>query len=211
MSQLTLNNVSARQTPASGKVVLHASTDSKSILKVVGDDGNTGVNLVTHWCSNQSGAFQLANSANAQSPFVAANDVITLPGSTTYLIWGLIQITGMGATTRTTALEFDAGTCTFTSISYFGEIYTGAAQTIITASGQKHCIAATAQVLNATVATAAATIRWEGLVRINAGGTFIPQVKFSADPTGTILCSVDSFSMVMPIGTNVTAAVGSWA
>ena len=169
------------------------------------------VNAGIIFTSNQSGSFTMANSSSAQSPFAAANDVLTVPASTTYIMEGLVQITGMGATTRTTALEFDAGTATLTSISYLGEIWTGAATTIPTATGQKHCVAATAQVLNATVATAAATIRWQGLVRINAAGTFIPQVKFSADPTGTIVCSVDSYCTLIPLGSKTVASVGNWA
>lgn len=171
---------------------------------------NRAVDAVIHFTSNVAD-FGLANSSSAQSPFEAARDVITLPASTSYIMEGLVQITGMGGTTRTTALEFDAGSATLTAISYFATIYTGAAQTITTTFGVKHSIAATAQVLNATVATAAATIWWKGIVRINAAGTFIPQIKFSADPTGTILCEQDSFFQMTPIGSNTVGSVGNWA
>lgn len=154
--------------------------------------------------------FTLANTANAQSPFEAARDVLTVAGNTTYIMRGLYQITAMGGTTRTTALEFDGGNCTFTSISYYALIQTGAAQTLGTAISIKHSIAATAQILNATVTTAACTIWFEGLVRINGAGTFIPQIKWSADPTGTPVCNKDSFIMLIPVGIKTVGSIGNW-
>jgi hypothetical protein len=172
--------------------------------------GNRAVDAIVHFTSNVAD-FTMANSNAAQSPFEAARDVMTVPGSMTYEMEGLLQITGMGGTTRTTALEFDAGGCSLTSISYFAQIWTGAANAIPSASGQIHAVAATAQVMNATVATAAATIKIKGIVRINAGGTFIPQVKFSADPTGTIKCLKDSYFKLTPLGSNTVGSVGNWA
>lgn len=203
------NNVSTPSAPAAGKVSIYANTDK--YFHTINENGQDAINLIAFFTSNQSGDFTMANSTAAQSPFAAANDVVTLPAATTYLMEGLIQITGMGATTRTTALEFDSGSATLTSISYFGEIWGGAANSIPSSAGQIHGIAATAQVLNTTIATAAATIRVKGLVRINAAGTFIPQVKFSADPTGTIVCKKDSYFLMTPLGSNTVASIGSWA
>lgn len=204
------NNVSAPSAPAANKLALYSNTDK--YVHTINEAGYDHIQMQAFFTSNQSGDFTMANSANAQSPFLAANDVITLPASTTYLMEGFVVITGMGGTTRTTALEFDAGTCSLTSIMYEGVIATGAANTIYTvAPTGLTAVAATAQVLNATVATAAATLRWKGLVRINAAGTFIPQVKFSADPTGTILCKKESFFLMIPLGTNTVASIGSWA
>ena len=206
--ELLLNNVAAPSTPAAGKIALTANTDK--YIHTKNESGHDAIQLQSFFASNVAD-FTLANSASAQSPFAAANDVVTLPSSTTYWFHLLVQITGMGGTTRTTALEFDAGTATLTSISYLAEIVTGAAQGIASASGTKHCITAAANILNATVATAAATIRAHGLVRINAGGTFIPQIKFSADPTGTIISEQDSHFILIPFGSNTVASVGSWA
>lgn len=204
------NNVSAPSPiPAAGKQALYGNSDK--YLHHMNEAGYDHISLEAFFTSNQSGDFTLANSASAQSPFLAANDVLTVPASTTYLFELLLQITGMGATTRTTALEFDAGTCSLTSIRYFAEIFTGAANSIPSATGQLDAVAATAQILNATVATAAATIRARGIVRINAAGTFIPQIKFSADPTGTILCKKESFLLMTPLGSNTVASVGPWA
>lgn len=203
-----LNTVSTPSTPATGKAALYANTDK--FLHFLNENGQDYINNVSFFASNVAD-FTMANSASAQSPFAAAVDTLTVPGATTYAFEMLLQITGMGATTRTTAIEFDAGTATLTSISYFAEIFTGAANTIPTATGQIHAVAATAQIVNATVATAAATIRVKGIVRFNAAGTFIPQIKFSADPTGTILCKKDSFILLTPLGSNTVPSVGPWA
>lgn len=203
------NNVSTPSTPAAGKMSLYANTDK--YFHFVNEDGRDHINLGAFFTTNVAD-FTLANSASAQSPFEAARDVVTVPGSTTYLFELLLQITGMGATTRTTALEFDAGTASLTSIMYEAMIATGAANTIYTVAPTGiQAVVATAVVMNATVATAAAMIRARGIVRINAGGTFIPQIKFSADPTGTILCKKDSFFLMTPLGSNTVGSVGSWA
>jgi hypothetical protein len=202
---LILGNTSLDTTPVAGKTEYDGTVFYNTPVT-----SNRGVSLATHFTSNVAD-FTLANSANAQSPFEAARDVITLPAGTTYEFELLLQITGMGGTTRTTALEFDSGTCTLTSISYHAEIYTGAANTITTTFGTIHAVAATAQVINATVTTAAATIKAKGIVRISAGGTFIPQIKFSADPTGTILCKKDSYFKLTPLGTNAVGSCGNWA
>lgn len=206
--EILLNNVVAPNTPATGKVALTSNTDK--YLHTKNADGLDAIQLQSFFTTNVAD-FTLANSASAQSPFEAARDVLTVPSSTTYRFELLLQIVAMGATTRTTALEFDAGTASLTSISYFAEIATGAAVTIASARDSKHSTAATAQVINATVATAAATIKAQGIVRINAGGTFIPQIKFSADPTGTILSKADSYFLMIPLGSNTVGSVGSWA
>lgn len=207
--EIILNNVASPSTPASGKIAVYANTDKYMHLKNEG--GQDALQLQAFFNTNVAD-FTMANSASAQSPFAAAVDTVTLPASTTYIMEGLITITGMGATTRTTALEFDAGTATLTSIYYEGLIATGAANTIYTVAPTGiTAVAATAQIMNSTVATAACTIRWKGLVRINGAGTLIPQIKWSADPTGTILCKKDSFFTLIPLGTNTVASVGSWA
>lgn len=201
-------NTATPTTPASGKQIMYGNTDKYP--HNINEAGIDHIQLGAVFTSNVAD-FTLANSSSAQSPFEAARDVFTVAGSTTYKFELLVQITGMGGTTRTTALEFDAGTATLTSISYFGVIWPGAAQTITTTVSAKHCIAATAQVLDATRTTAAATIKAEGFVRINAAGTFIPQIKFSADPTGTIISEQDSYFLMYPLGSNTVGSVGSLA
>lgn len=209
--ELKLNNVAApTPAPAASKQLVYGNTDK--YLHSINEAGYDHIQMAAFFSSNQAGDFTLANSNAAQSPFAAANDVITLPGATTYLFELFVQLAGMGGTTRTTALEFDAGTASLTSICYDATIATGAANAIYTVNPTGiTAIVATAVVMNATVATAAAIIRARGIVRINVAGTFIPQIKFSADPTGTLLSKKESFFLMTPLGTNTVASIGSWA
>jgi hypothetical protein len=39
----------------------------------------------------------------------------------------------------------------------------------------------------------------------------VPQFKFSADPTGTILVKKDSYMLLTPVGSNTVAFVGNWS
>ena len=168
--------------------------------------GFPGVVTREQFTSN-TGTVSFPNNASANSPFAAANDTFTLQAATTYFFEGLYHLTGMGATTRTTATLF-GGTATLTSIAYRALIHTGAANALGTTQSTKTCVTATANVLNATVTTAAEAIEVRGIVRVNAGGTFIPQIQHSADPTGTILAQTNCYFRIYPVATNVTAFVG---
>jgi hypothetical protein len=50
-----------------------------------------------------------------------------------------------------------------------------------------------------------------GIIRTNAAGTFIPQFRFSADPTGTITLFRNSFFFLTRLGTSTDTDRGSWA
>ena len=168
--------------------------------------GFPGVVTREQFTSN-TGTVSFPNNASANSPFAAANDTFTLQAATTYFFEGLYHLTGMGATTRTTATLF-GGTATLTSIAYRALIHTGAANALGTTQSTKTCVNATANVLNATVTTAAEAIEVRGIVRVNAGGTFIPQIQHSADPTGTILAQTNCYFRIYPVATNATVFVG---
>ena len=168
--------------------------------------GFPGVVTREQFTSN-TGTVSFPNNASANSPFAAANDTFTLQAATTYFFEGFYHLTGMGATTRTTATLF-GGTATLISIAYRALIHTGAANALGTAQSTKTCVTATANVLNATVTTAAEAIEVRGIVRVNAGGTFIPQIQHSADPTGTILVQTNCYFRIYPVASNVTAFVG---
>lgn len=148
------------------------------------------------------------NITTAQSIFQAANDTLTLAASTTYRFRARLGF-NTGATTHTTAFGF-GGTATFTSVDYISQATSSAANTLATPQMRRVATAA-ASVLTAT-STAVTTDIWiEGIVRVNGAGTVIPQVTFSAGPTGTCETAVNSFIELEPIGSNTVAAVGNWA
>lgn len=159
----------------------------------------------------QGSAVALTNNiTTAQSLFASANDALTALAATTYRFKGKFFV-NTGTTTHTTAFGF-GGTATATSIRYQAKLWSGTSGTInTTAPSVVDHNALTAKVLNATSGAAFTLIEVEGIVRVNAGGTLIPQITFSAGPTGTCEVAVDSFMELAPIGTNTVAAVGAWA
>lgn len=162
------------------------------------------------WARNTAD-FTLSTVNTAQRWLQAANDTLTLPGgNTTYEFELLYAAEGLGGTTRTTGMLF-GGTATIGSIRYQAMIQTGAANALGTTQSTKMCAAATNQVLNATAATAAEWIRAWGLITITTTGTLIPQIQWSANPTGTPVCKQNSYFRIRPIGADSAAAIGNWA
>jgi hypothetical protein len=139
----------------------------------------------------------LSNSNTAQNVF-GASGVFNVQAGTTYTFEAYYSLT-TGTTTHTTATLF-AGTATITNIMYDAVIYSGAANALVTSVTQTNTTVATAKVLNATSNAAGTWIYLRGTVRINAGGTFIPQIQFSANPTGTNQTNVNSFFIMYPFG-----------
>lgn len=157
----------------------------------------------------QGSAVSLSNSStSAQNIFAAANDTLTVVASTTYRFRARLLF-NTGTTTHTTAFGL-GGTATFTSIAYTSHATSSAADTLATPQ-TRHVATASAAVLTATSVAATTNIVIEGVMRINAAGTIIPQVTFSAGPTGTCETAIDSYFEIEPIGSNTVAAVGPWA
>jgi hypothetical protein len=55
------------------------------------------------------------------------------------------------------------------------------------------------------------TIVVKGMVSINAGGTFIPQFKYSAAPGGAPTMLKNTYFRMRKLGTNVSDHNGTWA
>jgi hypothetical protein len=167
-----------------------------------------GVALTEQFVINSSDT-TLTNGTGAQSIFAAANDTLTVLGSTTYEFEAQYYLT-TGATTHTTATLF-GGTATLTSIGYMAELWSVTDGTISTTAPSILRVAVgTSTVLNATSTATGTMIRLNGIVRVNAAGTFIPQIAFSADPTGTLLGKTNSYFRLRPLGTNTVTNIGPW-
>lgn len=159
--------------------------------------------------SMPTSAVTLSNSVTtAQALFPAASDALTVTAATTYLFEAMLDI-GTGTVSHTKAVGF-GGTATFTSIKYLSTLFSGAANTIATTVSNLDVAAATATVLNAASTDATAKIFLRGIFRINAGGTIIPQITFSAGPGGTCELKANSFFRAMPIGSNAATFIGNW-
>ena len=155
--------------------------------------------------------FTLSASSGVQNCLTAANDTLTVAANTTYFFQGQ-YIINTGATTHTTALAFAlAGSASVTSFEYTATTWSAAANTISTTPSLTHVSGVASKVINATSTAVYTIIKFQGVARMNAGGTIAPQINFSANPTGTNLMKVGSYITFYPVGSGSVAAVGQWA
>jgi len=52
-------------------------------------------------------------------------------------------------------------------------------------------------------------IKFEGIMRVNAAGSVVPQITFSAAPGGTNTLEIGSYLRFYPIGSNTIDSVGT--
>lgn len=149
-----------------------------------------------------------ANSSSAQPWFPTAGG-LTVPGASSFWMDGILKLS-TGATTHTTAIAF-GGTATLTDIQGYATVHRAAADTISSTFSGIPFTSASAAVADVTGTQVATLMRVQGFVRFNAAGTFIPQFKFSADPTGTITAKKGTYFRLTPFGDNTTVSAGSWA
>lgn len=153
------------------------------------------------------------DSASAQKVFNSpTNGAITLDGSTTYMFEGVYYITrALGSNSHTLSTLFALGG-TMTSITYTADTTSTTGNTL----GAVSRIYGTG--VGATVVTAASTSTTEnitvvlkGVMRTNAGGTFTPQIQYSAAPGGAPTVLKNSYFRVVPLGNSTVASVGNWS
>lgn len=151
------------------------------------------------------------NVATAQ-PWFPTQGAVTVTGDTLYYMEGHLYTTrAAGAVSHTTSLLF-AGTATLTSISYVAKAQVGDTDALLPLSRVVSRVA-TATVVKAasTSTTEAISIDLEGFVRINAGGTFIPQFIYSAAPGGAPTIKANSGFRLTPIGSGSFVSSGAWS
>jgi hypothetical protein len=159
--------------------------------------------------------YTLTDTATAQKVFNSStNGAVTLDAATTYQLDALYLLTNTGTTSHTWGTLF-AGAATLTSIAYRAAAHTSTGNTL-TAVSEIYATAATELVVTAasTSATENVIIKIDGTVRVNAAGTFIPQIKASAAPSGGVQTMLaNSYIRLRPIGSNTVAIVpaGSWS
>lgn len=125
------------------------------------------------------------SNSNSAQPWFPTNGGVTVESGAMYWFRGQLRLTrSAGTTSHTTDLLF-GGTATITSIGYMLGAKEGDAATISDWDWRWGTVATALNVKAAsTSATENAVFRVEGFVKINAGGTFIPQFKYSAAPGG---------------------------
>lgn len=155
--------------------------------------------------------YTLSNVNTAQKAFnCSTNGSVTLAASTSYYFEAQYLITNTGTTSHTWGVLL-GGAATFTSVAYEARAHTSTGN-VLTATSDIYSTAATILVVTAasTSATENVTIGLTGIMRVNAGGTVIPQVQLSA-ATGTAATMLaNSYFKLYPIGSNTVATVGNW-
>jgi hypothetical protein len=149
---------------------------------------------------------------NTAQPWFPTQGAVTVQAQTTYYCTGLLHTTrAAGTTSHTTSLLF-GGTATITSIKGIARVNSGDVASNAALNSTLIDVA-TAVVVKAasTSATEVIHLQWEGIVRINAAGTFIPQFQYSAAPGGAPTIKANSFWRMEPLGTNTLATWGTWA
>jgi hypothetical protein len=154
-----------------------------------------------------SGNFNLATTSGVQSAFPTTGDVWTLESSTSYFFEGLYNISH-STTTCTLAMAFAlGGGVTITSMRYYAISHIGAANATATASNSTIVDRVASTVVSIT-STANFSVIFQGIIRMNAGGTVTPQINFSANTTSPVMLA-DSYIRFTPIGSNTVAIIGN--
>jgi hypothetical protein len=149
---------------------------------------------------------------NTAQPWFPTAGGVTVEGDTTYFFRGFLWTTrSAGSSSHTTGVLF-GGTATLTAIGYAAWAKTGDANDLQSWSGF-WASAATTLVVKASSAstTENVLIRVEGMVRINASGTLIPQFIYSSAPGGAPTIKRESYFMLQKLGAGAVASQGSWA
>lgn len=156
-----------------------------------------------------SGTRALLDNATAQSIFGVG---LTVAAATTYEIEMFFGVSTTGATSNSLGISF-GGTATLTSIGYQASVGQNATSLGNGAIPVQYYVqVATNSTITAAIATASYRNVWvKGLVRVNASGTFIPQLTYSAITGAAPSVAANSYIKMTPIGSNTVTNIGAWA
>ena len=149
---------------------------------------------------------------NTAQPWFPAAGAVTVTANRTYRIRGLLHMSrSAGTTSHTTGLSF-GGTATLTSLRYLARVKVGDVATNAALNATLIAVATNTTVKAASVSASENIVaEVEGTVRVNAGGTFIPQFQFSAVPGGAPTIQPNTFFELTDIGTGAVVTAGTWA
>ena len=154
-----------------------------------------------------SGDFNLSTNSGVQAAFPTTGDVWTLAATTSYFVEGQYRITH-STTACTVAIAFAAGgSLTITSMMLSVQSCVGADNTTATASNMTHMSQLASTVVTIS-STANFTITFQGIIRVNVGGTITPQVNWSTATTAPVM-KADSYIKFIPFGSNTATLLGN--
>ena len=156
-----------------------------------------------------SAAYTLTNGTGAQAVFNTGMRTITLQAATTYMFEGQYLIT-TGTTTHTTTMSFVLTTATMTNCNWATVSGAPAALNAGTSGAFTSIFNSVAGGIVATSSPIAnKVITFKGIMRVNVGGTMVPNIAFSAAPGVTCSTLIGSYIKFYPIGANTIDSVGT--
>lgn len=157
--------------------------------------------------ARQTSDHPLSDNNTAQNAFSSSLDTWNLQSSTTYWMEGEFYTTH-GATSHAISIGF-AGTATLTSISYSALTWVTAVNVQGTAQNSVLIQTTSATALNFAGSNGQEIIKFSGFVSVNDGGTFIPQITYSAAPGGSPAMKAGSYIRFTPMGSNTIQSIGN--
>jgi hypothetical protein len=144
-------------------------------------------------------------------PWFPTLGAVAVAANTCWRLYGWLHL-ATGVTTHTTGILFGGTASLVVSapIDHNADIYSPVTvDSIVAASSYKHSSSAANAVLNATSTAGSTAIFVEGVLRVNAAGTIIPQFQFNAAP-GSCTVKRGSFFRLELLGPNTITSIGTW-
>ena len=157
-----------------------------------------------------SSATALTSATGLQNVFSPSGfDTITVQAATTYMFDGL-YILKTGTTSHFTSMSFALTIATITNMTWFvlGTANNGAGGQATTQTTTFYNSNSGGQIVG-TSTNSHTLIKFEGIMRVNAAGSVVPQISFSAAPGGTNTLEIGSYLRFYPIGSNAIDTVGT--
>jgi hypothetical protein len=163
------------------------------------------------WASSPNtltAAYTLTSQQTAQKIFnTPANGAYTAASSTTYYFECEFDLTAMSSSSGSFGFAF-GGTATFTSVKWWceatkGNLTSGAGTVVRTVN-----ITTANTTIFAANTTTTGSAFIHGILRVNAGGTIIPQVSLGV--AASAIVGIDSWCVFTPIGTNTFTYLGNY-
>jgi len=157
-----------------------------------------------------SSATALTSGTAAQNVFSPVGfDTITVQAATTYMFDGF-YILKTGATSHFTSMSFALTTATITNMTWFvlGTANNGVGGQATSQTTTFYNSDSGGQIIGAST-NSHTLIKFEGIMRVNAAGSVVPQITFSAAPGGTNTLEIGSYLRFYPIGSNTIDSVGT--
>ena len=205
---------STTQTKLFGQLTLDATASISAAsatalaLKTVVPAGTGVTPTIQVICPSSASA--LTSGTAAQNVFSPVGfDTITVQAATTYMFDGF-YILKTGATSHFTSMLFALTTATMTNCTWFSlaTAGNGAGSQATSQTTTFYDSVSGGQIIGASTNTFT-LIKFEGIMRVNAAGSVVPQITFSAAPGGTNTLEIGSYLKFYPIGANTIDSVGT--